>query len=97
MTVRVLIKRTIPQEKIPDLMGFFKRLRMLATTQPGYISGETLSLYDRPERYLVISTWQSLEDWNHWFENRERIELQDGIDMLIGTKTDYEIYHYPSQ
>lgn len=97
MTVRVLIKRTIPQEKIPDLMGFFKQLRMLATMQPGYISGETLTSHDYPERYLVISTWQSFEDWNHWFESRERIELQDRIDMLIGTKTDYEIYHYPSQ
>jgi len=62
--------------------------------QPGYISGETLKRIDNPGKYLVISTWNSVDNWRQWVINRQRVELQNQIDALLGEKTEYEIYEY---
>ncbi|RLB78881.1 MAG: antibiotic biosynthesis monooxygenase, partial [Deltaproteobacteria bacterium] len=62
--------------------------------QPGYISGETLRNIDDPEEYLVISTWQSLEDWQRWAKSEQRAEVQNKIDNLLGQKTEYSSYLY---
>jgi heme-degrading monooxygenase HmoA len=94
MAVKILIKRTIPQSKAKNLMPMFRRLRNLAMNQNGYISGETLSRIDQPGEYLVISTWQSLDNWREWVVSRERSEIQREIDALLGTETTYEIYQY---
>ena len=94
MAVKILIKRSVPAEKARELMPFFQRLRALAMNQPGYISGETLKRIDRPGQYLVISTWNSIDNWRQWETSKERIELQSQIDKLLGQKTEYEIYQY---
>jgi heme-degrading monooxygenase HmoA len=94
MAVKIFIRRVIAEERINDLLPLFKRLRNLATNQPGYISGETLKRIDSPGNYLVISTWQSLDDWRKWVVSRERIEVQKEIDARIDEKTVYEIYQY---
>jgi heme-degrading monooxygenase HmoA len=40
--------------------------------QPGYIYGETLINYDDPHEVVVISMWQSIENWFKWKESEER-------------------------
>jgi heme-degrading monooxygenase HmoA len=94
MAVKIFIKRIIAEERISDLLPLFRRLRNLATNQPGYISGETLKKIDSPGKYLVISTWQSLDDWREWVVSRERIEVQNEIDARLVEETVYEIYQY---
>jgi heme-degrading monooxygenase HmoA len=47
-----------------------------------------------PGKYLVISTWQSLDDWRHWVVSPERIEVQKEIDARLEEETIYEIYQY---
>ena len=94
MAVKIFIRRVIAEEKINDLLPLFRRLRNLATNQPGYISGETLKRIDTPGKYLVISTWQSLDDWRRWVVSRERIEVQKEIDTRMDDETVYEIYQY---
>ena len=92
MAVKILIKREIPENRAADLMPYFKQLRGLANSQPGYISGETLKRIDRPGEYLVISTWQSADHWRQWVLSKERAELQELIDSMLPKKTDYEVY-----
>jgi len=94
MAVKVLIKRMMPESKANELMPLFRRLRNLATNQPGYISGETLKRVDKPGEFLIISTWQSIDDWGEYVVSKERTEIQNEIDVLIGTETTYEIYQY---
>ncbi len=94
MAVKILIKRTVPKEKARDLIPLFRQIRSHAIQQPGYISGETLKRLDQPDRFLIISTWQSSEDWEKWVNSKERRELQAEIDRLLGGATEYEIYHY---
>ena len=94
MAVKIFIRRVIAEERINDLLPLFRHLRNLATNQPGYISGETLKRIDSPDQYLVISTWQSLDDWRQWVVSRERIEVQNEIDARLDEETIYEIYQY---
>jgi heme-degrading monooxygenase HmoA len=94
MAVKILIKRTVPQDKAKDVIPVFRKLRALATEQPGYISGETLRRLDKSDEFLVISTWESSDDWEKWVGSKERNEVQGKLDGLLGGKTEYEIYHY---
>lgn len=97
MLVRVLIKRTVKREKEAALVDLVTKLRSLASTQPGYISGETMRSAYKPDKYLVISTWRSIADWEKWFKSKKRSTIQDKIDKLLGKKTAYEVYQYPEK
>ena len=94
MVVKVLIKRMVPEEKAKKMIPLFRQMRVLATNQSGYISGETLKSFDRPDSFLVISIWQSPEYWEKWLLNQERREIQDKIDALLGGRTEYEMFYY---
>ena len=69
-------------------------LRSIANQQAGYISGKTLRNVHEPEEYVVISTWRSIDDWQRWFANEKRAELEGKVDALIGSPTTYKIYSY---
>ena len=92
--IRVHIKRKIPEDKRGKLNDLIKELRGMTMGQPGYITGETLKRVDTPGESLVVSKWQSLEYWNRWFENPERLRIQKQIDQLLGHETQYEIYEF---
>lgn len=94
MAVKILIKRRLPLDKTQDMIELSRQLRVLATQQEGYISGETLRRMDNPEEFLVISSWQSFADWQKWFNNSQRKQLQSRIDTLLGRETTYEVYQY---
>ncbi|SLM30084.1 conserved hypothetical protein [Desulfamplus magnetovallimortis] len=92
MTIKVLIKRSIPRNHANELNLLFVQLRAAAMKQKGYIGGETLKRVDSPEESLVISRWQSIEDWSRWLVSTERQEYQQNIDALVGSETKFEIY-----
>jgi heme-degrading monooxygenase HmoA len=92
--IRVHIKRKIPEDKRGALNDLIKELRGMTMGQPGYITGETLKRVDTPGESLVVSKWQSLDYWKRWFENPERLKIQEKIDQLLGKETQYEIYEF---
>jgi len=83
MAIRVLIERRIVPENQPVLSSLLMRLRGKAMQARGYISGETLRSLQDPNEYLVISTWNSLDDWKRWEAEKERQEIQSQIDSLL--------------
>ena len=94
MSIKALIKRTVPQDKARNILHLFMEMRTLATTRPGYISGETMKSIDTPDVYLIISTWESADAWEKWLLSKERQAIQGKIDALLGGKTTYEIFQY---
>ena len=94
MAVKVLIKRKVTEDKAREMIPLFKQMRVQANNQPGYISGETMRNLDNPDEFLVISTWESSDDWENWVKSADRREVQDKIDALLGGTTEYEIFHY---
>ena len=94
MTVKIVIKRIVPKNKESSLLPLIRALRIATTKQEGYITGETLKRIDKPGETVVVSTWESTEDWKRWVKNPERIQLQEKIDALLGKETDYKIYSH---
>jgi heme-degrading monooxygenase HmoA len=94
MAVKVIIRRIIPEHRAEDLVPLLKQLRALATHQPGYISGETLRRIDKPDEFLVISTWKSVQNWDNWARSQERNEIQGKIDTVLGGKTEFGIFQH---
>jgi heme-degrading monooxygenase HmoA len=94
MAVKVLIRRNVPQDKARGMIPLFRKMRTLANEQPGYITGETMKNLEKPDEFLVISTWETSDDWKRWVESSERQQIQTQIDKLLGGKTEYEIFHY---
>lgn len=92
MTVKIFIKRKVSSDNVLDLTTQLKKLRSLTLNQTGYIYGETLRRVDRDDECMVISTWRSLEDWNAWLSNEERMSIQAEIDLLLGEETEYAVY-----
>jgi heme-degrading monooxygenase HmoA len=92
MPIKVIIKRKWQVDKPEELLPLLVALRAAARKQPGFISGETLRSLDDPEDYLVISTWETADDWKKWMQNKKRRDLQGNVDSLIGEKTFYEMF-----
>jgi heme-degrading monooxygenase HmoA len=94
MSVKILIKRHVPESSHHDLTTLLHKLRSLTLKQSGYISGQTLQRVDDHTECIVDSNWRSAEDWNNWFANPERIAIQAEIDELLGQETEYAMYEY---
>jgi heme-degrading monooxygenase HmoA len=94
MAVKVLIRRKVPEDKAKQMIPLFREMRTLANQQPGYITGETMRNLEKPDEFLVISTWETSDDWKRWVQSDERQQIQSKIDGLLGGETDYEIFHY---
>ena len=93
MAVDVMIKRKIKQgRQAKELVPLMMHLRALATFQPGYISGTTLSNLENPAECLVISRWESIDDWNRWQQSSQRAEIEQKIEALTGEPTEYDVY-----
>ena len=92
MSVQVIIKRKLVIGDPEKLMPLLTQLRDRAKAQPGYISGETLRSIEDPEKYMVVSKWETTADWEKWFGSKERRDIQGRIDSLIGERTFYEVF-----
>ena len=77
---------------LKNLLPLLEKLHDRVKKQPGYISGETLRSIEDPEDFLVISKWESVDDWKKWLNSKERRDIQGRVDSLIGEKTFYEVY-----
>jgi heme oxygenase (mycobilin-producing) len=94
MAIRVLIEREIKSGSELRLNQLLLQLRAKAMQAKGYISGETLRSIDNPNKFLVISTWNSLADWELWDKDVERQQIQDQINALLRHPPKDSVYIY---
>ena len=94
MAIKVIITRKVATGKQKDLLPLLMELRAMAMSQKGYISGETLKGIGDPDEFMVVSTWNSLEDWTVWDNNPARKEIQAKIDAILKEKTIAKAYLY---
>lgn len=92
MIVKVLIKRHVEADNERQIFELLKQMRASATKQEGYISGETLVNTKDPQEFIVISTWQSMEDWIGWRDSTERKEIDSKIEAFQIEPTSYDSY-----
>ncbi|MCP3941987.1 MAG: antibiotic biosynthesis monooxygenase [Desulfobacteraceae bacterium] len=93
MAVSIIISRLVQNQTMAtQLAPLIVQLRSKATVQPGFLTAQTFSCLDCEGEYLIISTWNTLEDWNKWMHNPERLAIQSQVDELLGEKTRYRYY-----
>jgi heme-degrading monooxygenase HmoA len=92
MAIRVIIQRVIESGQEARTQQILTQLRSKATQVKGYISGETLRDINNPQKYLVISTWNSLEDWKAWENNPDRKQLREQLGQALRSAEDTTIY-----
>lgn len=92
MLVTVIIKRDIRKGQENEFFSHIRKLRVKAMNQKGYISGETLLCAENTNKVVVISKWQSLEDWNNWKTSAERLEMDAILSKFQSNPATYEPY-----
>ena len=76
MPIKVIIKRKWKIEQPEELLPLLTELRSHAQNQAGYISGETLRSLDDPGDFMVISEWETSDDWKRWWRKQIRRALR---------------------
>jgi heme-degrading monooxygenase HmoA len=92
MSVTVLSKRVFKIDQKHSLVPLLKDLRNQAKKQKGFIRRGTFSSLNDPGKYIVISEWETVEDWRNWMDQPETRQTQGKIDTLIGEKTFFDVY-----
>lgn len=92
MLTKVIIKRDIRDGKEKHFFSLLKNLRSAAIQQDGYISGETLRCAEKSNRILIVSKWESMEDWTTWKKDIKRQEIDARLSELQENPTIYEPY-----
>jgi heme oxygenase (mycobilin-producing) len=92
MPAYVIIKRKFRMNQPDKLIPLMTELSLRAKDQPGYISTVTLQSAEDSEDYIVISQWETADAWKSWFVSKERRDIQNKVDSLIGERTFYEVF-----
>lgn len=92
MIVKVFIRRHLKEGNDREAFALLKKIRLKAMEYEGYISGETLVNTDDPQEIMVISTWQSMDNWNTWKESQDRKNIDALLDALQAAPTSYESF-----
>ena len=90
--VKVMIKRHIKEGKAKDVFTLLKEQRTKAMDQRGHLKGETLMSYQNPRCLLVISSWQSMENWLSWKESEDRKANEAKLEQFLESPTEYDEY-----
>lgn len=92
MAVRVLIEREIEPGDESKLQQLLMEMRMKAIRAGGYISGETLRNLNNPNMFLVVSTWNSMEDWKAWEKSADRGQSVEILGRYLRVPEKISIY-----
>jgi len=94
MAVKVLITRRFKKEKIREVFSVLSQIRTQALKQRGYITGETLFGHDDPQKLVVISTWESADDWLKWKDDPVRKKNEAELQQFLVDQPQYEIFTF---
>ncbi len=83
MAIKVQITRDFKPGTLDQASRILIQARYQAMRMQGYISSETWSNLDDPNRVVVVSMWQSINDWNRWHESPQRGEFVTELGKIM--------------
>lgn len=92
MAIKVLIRRKFKEGSLEKATKLLIRARYAAMGMKGYISSETLSIYNDPTHVVVISMWQTIGDWRRWADSPQRSEFNVEMQTILEEPEKVEIY-----
>ena len=81
--IRILIERRLVPDAEDRLREAMRELRQQAMDREGYISGETHRDAADPNRYIILSTWRSRDDWETWSRSKARRTIEARIAPML--------------
>lgn len=81
--IRVLIQRTIAEGLEQPYEEAARRVIQQAVQSPGFISGESFRDLERPDRRVVMVTWQNRHSWERWEHSAERKQSIDAFRPML--------------
>lgn len=81
--IRVLIERQIAEGLEHYYDSTIKRTVSAVIQAPGCISGESLKDKGNARRRIVMSKWESMEDWENWFRSDARRLVVSEITPML--------------
>jgi len=91
MAVRIIIDRKVKKGKEADFAKLLRTLRSQAIFSKGYISGEMLRDRGDPQNYIVITAWESANDWEEYEKVLEAKKVRARIEKLMARPTKVKI------
>ena len=79
-------------KKGADMESILMRLRADAMQYPGFVSAENLIGRRDSSIVIVISTWNTAEDWKEWEKSKARAGLLKEARALLEDETKAAIY-----
>ena len=97
MAIDVFIWRKFKEDRLHDALFLNAELRALATVQPGYVSGTTKVNIDDCNKMLILSTWDSKENWENWLNSDIRFDYHKKMKEALASPEEIEIYESASR
>ena len=92
MSVKIFIRRKFKKDGLKDANSMLIEARKNAMECKGYISTETLVNYDDPQSVVIISMWQTKQDWDNYIYSAARREREEKWAKLLEAPTEYEVF-----
>lgn len=92
MALKVLMKRVPRTGEWRDLNDALRELRILAMSQPGYLSGETMLSATDQGTTMVISEWTSITHWKGYENSPQRQAILARLEPILAEPTVTEIW-----
>ncbi|HHP7233559.1 MAG TPA: antibiotic biosynthesis monooxygenase family protein [Desulfobacterales bacterium] len=97
MAIKVLIKRKFKSGKRKEISQLLNRARYSAMGMKGYLSSETLTDLNDPDRIAVSSMWRTLDDWKNWKNEASRAEVVGEMEKIMVEPEAFELYEMGMQ
>ncbi len=83
MAIKVQITRNFKPGTLDEASRVLIQARYQAMGMPGYIASETWSDIDDPNKVVVVSMWQSIDDWQRWHDSPQRGEFVTELSKIM--------------
>jgi|APSaa5957512622_1039677.scaffolds.fasta_scaffold28488_2 heme oxygenase (mycobilin-producing) len=90
--IKVLITRKYDKDQVALLQPLLKDLYVEVNRHKGFVSAESLVNDQDPTEHLIISMWNSMEEWTAYNESENIQSIRTMIDHALGQHTSRKVY-----
>jgi len=81
--IRVLINRHVREGCLDDYVNSIRNARKKVLNFDGFIAGELLEEKSNSNHAIIISCWESFDDWEAWYDSDERKQVSQEMSSYL--------------